>query len=81
MTRNPSQHGEIYLEFQAVGQQVRVTAIDAATGTEVVVFGPKSASQAELKLVAVRKLQRRLEREADSGDPFRRNDGRGFGTF
>lgn len=55
--------GEIYLEFQTVGKQVRVTAIDAASGTEVVVFGPHTASQTDLKNLAVRKLQRRLERE------------------
>jgi hypothetical protein len=55
--------GEIYLEFQSVGKQVRVTAIDAGTGTEVVVFGPHTASQSDLKNLAVRKLQKRLARE------------------
>lgn len=72
MSRDP-RPGEVYLEFRAVGQQVKVTAIDAATGVEVSTFGPVSASQADLKRIAVRKLQRRLEQEAaarvDRKDP------------
>ena len=55
--------GEIYLEFRPIGQQVMVTAIDAATGFEVSVFGPASAAQEDLKRIAVRKLRRRLEQE------------------
>ncbi|CTQ54335.1 hypothetical protein LP7551_02868 [Roseibium album] len=63
MSRDP-QPGEIYLEFRPLGQQVKVTAIDAATGVEVSAFGPKTAAQGDLKRIAVRKLQRRLAREA-----------------
>lgn len=55
--------GEAYLEFRPVGKQVRVAAIDAATGIEVVVFGPSSAAQGELKKIALRKLQRRMAQE------------------
>jgi hypothetical protein len=40
---NPSQ---VYFEFTAIGRSVKVVAIDAATGTEVSVIGPASASQA-----------------------------------
>jgi hypothetical protein len=72
MSRNP-RPGEIYLEFRTIGQQVQVVAIDAATGIEVSVFGPKSVSQDDLKRLAVRKLKRRLEQErsaaAGSADP------------
>lgn len=60
MSRDP-RTGEIYLEFRSVGQQVQVTAIDAATGIEVSTFGPKSVSQVDLKRVVVRKLRRRVE--------------------
>lgn len=69
MSRDP-RPGEIYLEFRPIGQQVQVNAIDAATGIEVSVFGPASASQEDLKRIAVRKLQRRLDREkaARAGD-------------
>ncbi len=56
--------GEIYLEFRQVGQQVKVTAIDAATGIEVSTFGPLKASQEDLKTIAVRKLRRRIAQEA-----------------
>ncbi|WP_417666904.1 DUF6898 family protein [Roseibium sp.] len=66
MSRNRPVHGEVYLEFQAVGQQVRVAAIDAATGVEVVVFGPKKAATEDLKALAIRKLQRRLQQEASA---------------
>jgi hypothetical protein len=55
--------GEIYLEFRQVGNQVQATAIDAATGIEVSVFGPISTHQSDLQRLAVRKLQRRLEQE------------------
>jgi hypothetical protein len=63
MKRDAPSAGEIYLEFRPVARQVRVTAIDAATGIEVVVFGPISTSQEDLKRLAVRKLRRRLEQE------------------
>jgi len=62
MSRDPTA-GEIYLEFRQLGKQVQVTAIDAATGLEVSVFGPLSAAQNDLKQLAVRKLQRRLAQE------------------
>ncbi|WP_269582758.1 DUF6898 family protein [Roseibium sp. Sym1] len=72
MSREP-RPGEIYLEFRQVGQQVQVVAIDAATGIEVSMFGPKSVSQEELKRLAVRKLKRRIEMERSraegSSDP------------
>jgi len=55
--------GEAYLEFRPVGNQVRVAAIDAASGIEVVVFGPTSAAQSELQRIALRKLQRRMAQE------------------
>ena len=31
---------DVYFEFTVIGATVRVTAIDSATGTEVVVMGP-----------------------------------------
>ncbi|MTI04809.1 serine hydroxymethyltransferase [Roseibium denhamense] len=60
--------GEIYLEFYPVGGQVKVTAIDAATAIEVSTFGPASASQEDLKRIAVRKLKRRIEQLRAQGD-------------
>ena len=53
-------HGEVYFEFVAIGRQVKVSAIDAATGTEVSVMGPATASQVDLQRLALKKLQARL---------------------
>jgi hypothetical protein len=57
--------GEIYYEFLVVGQSVKVTAVDAATGVEAVVIGPVHASRDQLQGIARAKLLRRLSREAD----------------
>ncbi len=52
--------GEVFFEFTSVGHQVRVAAVDAATGVEVVIMGPAAASQHHLQTIALRKLQMRL---------------------
>ena len=54
---------EVYFEFTAIGGSVKVAAIDAATGIEVSVIGPSSASQSDLERLALGKLKARLERE------------------
>lgn len=54
--------GEIYFEFQRIGGAVKVSAVDAATGTEVVIMGPASAARTDLQRVALRKLKARLEK-------------------
>ena len=53
--------GEIYFEFVAIGRHMKVSAIDAATGTEVSVTGPATASRADLRRLALQKLQARLK--------------------
>ena len=55
---------DVYFEFAAIGGTVKVTAIDAATGTEVSIMGPTSAAQADLERLALQKLKARLAREA-----------------
>jgi hypothetical protein len=52
---------EVYFEFRAVGSVVRVSAIDAATGTEVIVMGPVSAPQSTLERLARSKLMAKLQ--------------------
>jgi hypothetical protein len=52
--------GEVIIEMRPVGSVVRVAAVDVATGTEVVVFGPANAPQRSLEELAVNKLKRRL---------------------
>jgi hypothetical protein len=53
---------DIYFEFVAIGNTVKVTAIDSVTGTEVSTMGPVTASRADLQQLAMRKLQMRLRR-------------------
>ena len=62
MTR-PGDRREVYFEFVAIGNVVKVTAIDSLTGTEVSAMGPASASQADLQQLALQKLKARLKRE------------------
>ena len=52
---------EVLFEFTAVGAVMKVAAIDAATGIEVTVMGPASASRADLRKLALAKLRKRLE--------------------
>lgn len=73
------ERGEIYLEYSLLSGQMRVAAIDAETGVEVVVFGPANVSQDDIGQLAVRKLKRRLAASADDGssrpDPTGKPDG------
>jgi len=49
--------GEIYFEHQVIGGSIKVSAIDADTGTEVSIVGPATASQRHLETVALNKLR------------------------
>lgn len=55
-----SAKGEVFFELRKVGQQMRVAAIDAATGTEVIIIAPVTATQQQMKNLALAKLKRRL---------------------
>lgn len=52
--------GEVYFEFVQVGQQMRVSAIDADTNTEIVIVAPVTATRQQMQTVALAKLRRRL---------------------
>lgn len=52
--------GEVIVEMRPIGTVVRVAAVDVATGTEVVIMGPASASPQTLEQVAIAKLRRKL---------------------
>jgi hypothetical protein len=60
MNEKRADRGEVIIEMRPVGSVVRVAAVDVATGTEVVVFGPSTAPQRALEELAVNKLKRRL---------------------
>jgi uncharacterized protein DUF6898 len=48
---------EVIFEFVRVGHAVKVSAIDAATGTEVSIVGDPSVGELALKRLAERKLE------------------------
>ncbi len=52
--------GEVLFEFRQLGQQMRVAALDSATGIEVVVIAPLSATPLQMQNLALGKLRRRL---------------------
>jgi hypothetical protein len=58
------EHGEIYFEFSQVGRQMRVAAIDADTGVEVVVITPVSATKMQMQQLALSKLRKKLSEGA-----------------
>ncbi len=53
--------GDVLFEFVQMGQQMRVAAIDEATGIEVVVITPLNATKLQMQRVAMAKLRRKLE--------------------
>lgn len=57
---------EVLFEFRQVGPQVRVAAIDVQTGIEVVAIAPATASEMQMKGLALAKLRRRIERESET---------------
>ncbi|WP_127142709.1 DUF6898 family protein [Pelagibacterium montanilacus] len=67
MTTSSSGPREVLFEFRPMGAQVRVAAIDSASGVEVVIIAPASSSQAQMKTVALAKLRRRLGAAPGSG--------------
>jgi hypothetical protein len=62
---------EVLFEFTQLGQQMRVAAIDAASGIEVVVIAPLSATRYQMQTLALAKLRRRLGEVAPKPEPRR----------
>jgi hypothetical protein len=54
-------HGDVLFEFTQIGGQIRVAAIDAKSGIEVIVITPVTATQIQMQNLALAKLKRRLE--------------------
>lgn len=61
-----SRPGEYIIEFTAVGNTVKVTAIDPITLREATIVGPTSASNVQLSELAVRKLLYVLGKKQES---------------
>jgi hypothetical protein len=69
MAEDPSgASGEVLFEFRQLGSQMRVAAIDSATGTEVVVILPATATRMQMQGLALAKLRRKLG-EGQGGEP------------
>jgi len=58
---------EVIFEITRIGDAQRVAAIDVATGVEVVLQAPANAALADVRALALRKLERALK-EHDGGD-------------
>ncbi|CAA7613274.1 MULTISPECIES: DUF6898 family protein [Magnetospirillum] len=54
---------EVLFEFRRVGNAVKVSAVDVETAVEVSIVGDARSTQAQLKAVALRKLQYVLEKQ------------------
>lgn len=59
--------GEVILEYTFYGASAKVSALDTATLTEIVVQGPVAAGEAALRALALRKLEWVLARRAGQG--------------
>lgn len=59
---------EIFMEWSPQGEFMRVTAIDAASGVEIVTFGPKKSARHDLERLALNKLYRALVRQGILSD-------------
>lgn len=62
VTRSADDPDAVYFEHVRLGNSVKVSAVHAATGLEVSIVGPTSATQASLEALALRKLETALER-------------------
>lgn len=51
---------EVIFEITRVGDVQRVAAVDVASGVEVVIQAPANASLADVRALALRKLERAL---------------------
>jgi len=49
--------GEVLFEFRRVGNAVKVTAFHTETLTEISLVGPAGATEAHLKMVALKRLE------------------------
>jgi len=64
-----SQSGRVFFEFTQLGQQIRVAAIDEATGTEVIVICPPQLGQAQMQRLALQKLRHKLGLPTETPPP------------
>ena len=67
---------DVIFEITRIGDVQRVAAIDVASGVEVVVQAPANAALADVRALALRKLERALSDDRDEAGPSGSGDGR-----
>jgi hypothetical protein len=67
--RGAGEPAEVLLEFQRIGNAVKVTAIDPETLVEVSIVGDPAVGEETLKRTAIRKLRFVLDRRAKGPPP------------
>lgn len=55
---------QVFLEYTPVGRSLKVVAIDPDTGLEATIIAPTGTPRREMDRIAVRKLERLIERES-----------------
>ncbi len=58
---------ELEYEFEQIGESIKITAKDPATGLEVSLVAPQTVTQAEMKREAAAKLAYVLSSQATEG--------------
>ncbi len=58
---------EVIIEFQQIGNSVKVTAVDPESQIEVSIVGPPGAGEEMLKRTAIRKLEYVLDKRRRGG--------------
>ena len=58
---------EVIIEFQQIGNSVKVTAVDPESQIEVSIVGPTGAGEEILKRTAIRKLEYVLDKRRREG--------------
>lgn len=56
---------EVIFEITRIGEAQRVAAVHVASGVEVVVQAPASASLVDVRALALKKLERKLKGESE----------------
>ena len=70
MAQDQERDTGIIVEFIEMGPSVKVSAIDVASGEEVSIIGPATATQAQLEQIAVAKLKYVMsKRSGKNGGP------------
>jgi len=66
--QKPEKEVEIIIEFIEIGQSVKVSAVDVASGEEVSIVGPVTATREQLERTAVAKLKYVLSNKSKKDD-------------